>query len=87
MKFTQRECKSRSPVWTLRKTSPARSRLIHSASALRTEFEMKRQVGFFEVDERLQWLSDLGDQLEAYATVDFEIFRSSLGASLAYRMV
>ena len=34
---------------------------------------MKRQVGFFDVDERLQRLSDLGDQLEAYAgTVDFE---------------
>lgn len=46
---------------------------------------MKRQVGFFDVDERLQRLSDLGDQLEAYAAaVDFEIFRSPLEAALAY---
>lgn len=46
---------------------------------------MKGQVGFFDVDERLQRLSDLGDQLEAYAaTVDFEIFRSPLEAALAY---
>jgi transposase, IS5 family len=37
---------------------------------------MKEQVGFFDVDERLRRLTDLGDQLEAYAaTVDFEIFR------------
>jgi hypothetical protein len=27
---------------------------------------MKGQVGFFDVDERLQRLSDLGDQPEAY---------------------
>ena len=46
---------------------------------------MKKQVGFFDVDERLQRLSDLGDQLEAYAaTVDFEMFRSPLEAALAY---
>jgi transposase, IS5 family len=46
---------------------------------------MERQAGFFDVDERLQRLSDLGDQLEAYAaTVDFEIFRSPLEAALAY---
>jgi IS5 family transposase len=46
---------------------------------------MKGQVGFFAVDERLQRLSDLGDQLEAYAaTVDFEIFRPPLEAALAY---
>ena len=46
---------------------------------------MKGQVGFFDVDERLQRLSDLGDQLEAYAaTVDFEMFRSPLEAALAY---
>ncbi len=46
---------------------------------------MAGQAGFFDVDERLQRLSDLGDQLEAYAaTVDFEIFRSSLEAALAY---
>jgi len=44
-----------------------------------------RQAGFFDVDERLQRLSDLGDQLEAYgATVDFEMFRAELEAALAY---
>ena len=37
------------------------------------------QPGFFEVDERLGRLSDLGDQLEAFArVVDFEQFRSDL---------
>ena len=46
---------------------------------------MTGQAGFFDVDERLQRLSDLGDQLEAYAaTVDFEIFRAPLEAALAY---
>lgn len=45
---------------------------------------MKGQVSFFDVDERLQRLSDLSDQLEAYAaTVDFEIFRSPLEAARA----
>jgi transposase, IS5 family len=46
---------------------------------------MAGQVGLFDVDERLQRLSDLGDQLEAFATtVDFEIFRPELEAALAY---
>jgi transposase len=46
---------------------------------------MTGQASFFDVDERLQRLSDLGDQLEAYvATVDFEIFRAPLEAALAY---
>ena len=46
---------------------------------------MVRQVGFFDVDDRLKRLSILGDQLEAYgATVDFEIFRSDLEVALAY---
>ena len=46
---------------------------------------MTGQAGFFDVDERLQRLSDLGDQLEAYVkTVDFEMFRSALEAALAY---
>ena len=41
--------------------------------------------GFFDVEERLQRLSDIGDQLEAYAAaVDFEIFRADLEAALAY---
>ena len=46
---------------------------------------MTGQADFFDIDERLQRLSDLGDQLEAYAaTVDFEIFRAPLEAALAY---
>lgn len=46
---------------------------------------MARQTGFFDVDERLRRLSDLGDQLEAYsAAVDFEIFRPGLDKALAY---
>jgi len=37
---------------------------------------MRRQVGFFDVDDRLKRLSDLGDQLEAFeAAVEFEAFR------------
>ena len=44
-----------------------------------------RQAGFFDVDERLQRLSSLGDQLEAYTkAVDFELFRPELEAALAY---
>ena len=35
---------------------------------------MVEQAGFFDVDERLERLSDLGAQLEAWvAAVDFEI--------------
>ncbi len=46
---------------------------------------MRRQPGFFDVDDRLKRPSDLGDQLEAFqATVDFEIFRPELNAALAY---
>ena len=34
------------------------------------------EPGFFDFDERLKRLSDIGDQLEAYANaVDFDIFR------------
>jgi len=41
--------------------------------------------GFFDVDDRLKRLSDLGDQLEAFRTaVDFEIFRADLVAALEY---
>lgn len=47
---------------------------------------MSLQTGFFDVDERLRRLSDLGDQLEAYASaIDFEIFRSDLDQAVAYR--
>src|SRR5271155_5441981 len=46
---------------------------------------MHRQRGFFDVDERLKRLSDLGDQLLAFAgVVDFEVFRAELNAALAY---
>ncbi|MDH3665122.1 MAG: transposase, partial [Alphaproteobacteria bacterium] len=46
---------------------------------------MSDQPGFFDVDDRLRRLSDLGDQLEAYgAAADFEIFRSELEAALDY---
>jgi len=46
---------------------------------------MAKQAGFFDIDDRLKRLSDLGDQLEAYsAAVDFEIFRSDLNTALAY---
>ena len=40
---------------------------------------MRGQPGFFDIDDRLQRLSDLGDQLETFETfrsaVDFELFR------------
>jgi IS5 family transposase len=41
--------------------------------------------GLFDVDERLKRLSDLGDQLLAFAeAVDFEIFRADLEEALGY---
>jgi IS5 family transposase len=46
---------------------------------------MRGQPGFFDVEERLERLSDLGDQLEAFrAAVDFETFRPDLNATLSY---
>src|SRR5437868_11150532 len=46
---------------------------------------MRGQPGFFDVDERLQRLSDLGDVLETYAgAVHFEMFRPELDMALAY---
>ncbi len=46
---------------------------------------MGGQPGFFDVEDRLKRLSDLGDQLEAFsAAVDFEMFRPTLDAALAY---
>ena len=43
------------------------------------------QAGFFDIDDRLRRLSDLGDQLEAFRVVlDFEIFRPELDAALTY---
>ena len=46
---------------------------------------MSNQPGFFDVDDRLKRLSDLGDQLEAFSTAaDFEMFRADLLKALAY---
>ena len=46
---------------------------------------MRRQAGFFDVDDRLKRLSDLGDQLEAFeAAGEFEAFRPELNAALTY---
>jgi transposase, IS5 family len=46
---------------------------------------MGGQPGLFDVEERLKRLSDLGDQLEAFAAaVDFELFRPALDSALAY---
>jgi transposase, IS5 family len=44
---------------------------------------MRGQPGFFDIDERLKRLSDLGDYLEAFlSAVDFEMFRGELNAAL-----
>ena len=46
---------------------------------------MARQPGLFDVDERLRRLSDIGDQLEAFAAVvEFEMFRPDLVGALNY---
>lgn len=46
---------------------------------------MRGQPGLFDVDDRLKRLSDLGDQLLAFAAaVDFEMFRPELARALAY---
>ncbi len=46
---------------------------------------MPDQPGLSDVDDRLRRLSDLGDQLEAYAaTVEFESFRPQIEAALNY---
>jgi transposase len=46
---------------------------------------MRGQAGFFDVDDRLKRLSDLGDQLEGFrSAVDFEMFRGDLDQALAY---
>ena len=46
---------------------------------------MRGQPGFFDIDERLKRLSDLGDYLEAFlSAVDFEMFRGELNAALVY---
>src|ERR1700730_11745263 len=46
---------------------------------------MRRQAGFFDVDDRWKRLSDLGDQLEAFeGAVEFEAFRPELNAGLPH---
>jgi len=46
---------------------------------------MRGQPGFFDVEDRLAWLSDLGDQLDAFAkVVAFEMFRPDYEAALGY---
>ena len=46
---------------------------------------MRGQAGFFDVDDRLKRLSDLGDQLEGFrSAVNFEMFRGDLGQALSY---
>jgi transposase, IS5 family len=46
---------------------------------------VRDQPGFFDVDDRLKRLSDLGDQLEGFrAAVDFEMFRPDPDVALAY---
>jgi len=46
---------------------------------------MRGQLGFFDVDERLRRLSDLGDHLEVFqSAIDFEVFRADLMSALAY---
>jgi transposase, IS5 family len=46
---------------------------------------MRGEPGFFDVDERLRRLSDLGDQSLAFArVVDFEMFRAELSKASAY---
>lgn len=47
---------------------------------------MRSARGFFDFDDRLQRLSDLGDQLEAYSrVVDFASFRPELEWRLPIR--
>ena len=46
---------------------------------------MRGQPGFFDIDDRLKRLSDLGDQLETFrSAVDFELFRPELNAAFSY---
>ena len=46
---------------------------------------MGGQQGFFDIDDRLKRLSDLGDQLETFrSAVDFELFRPELNVALSY---
>src|SRR5690625_4668157 len=60
--------------------------MIHWACGRAGRQGMAKAPGLFDVDERLRRLSDIGDQLEAFAAVvDFEMFRPELVAALGYR--
>ncbi len=51
----------------------------------RSELKAFGTTGIFDVDDRLERLSDLGDQLETSRTaVGFEIFHWRLNVALAY---
>src|ERR1700721_1236697 len=46
---------------------------------------MRGQPGFFDIDDRLKRLSDLGDQLETFPSAGgFELFRPELNAAVSY---
>src|SRR6201987_237285 len=46
---------------------------------------MRGQPGFFDIDDRLKRLSDLGDQLATFrSAVDFELFRPELTPTRSY---
>ncbi|WP_405054240.1 hypothetical protein [Telmatospirillum sp.] len=46
---------------------------------------MVKAPGFFDFDDRLKRLSNLGDQLETFGqAVDFETFRADLVTALGY---
>src|SRR5262245_16389504 len=46
---------------------------------------MRGQPGFFDIDDRLKRLSDLGDQLATFpSAVDFALFRPEFNAVLSY---
>ena len=72
-------------MWTLLKTWRF-SRISDSITFDGSEMNRcAHNSGFFDVDDRMKRLSDLGDQLEAFGSaVDFEIFRGDLVLALAY---
>jgi hypothetical protein len=72
-----------SPSLTVRRLQ--RRQIAVDARCASGDESMRGQRGFFDVDERLQRLTDLGDQLLAFAkVVDFELFRPDLSKALAY---
>ena len=75
----------RSFNWTLLRTSRFWAASDSTAGFRAGGESMRGEPGFFDVDERLPRLSDLGDQLLAFAeVVDFEMFRPELASALAY---